>query len=102
MLSMPAATPTPAMPVRICAATVATACSDEAQALLTVYRLVVFSKPAWFMAMRPALLPPSSDSTTPTATSSMAEGGRFGFALSVAASTVESSCSGYASLSEPL
>lgn len=52
--------------------------------------------------MRPALLPPSSDSTVPMAISWMTEGSRFGLAARVALRAAERSSSGYASLRWPL
>src|SRR4051812_44855033 len=101
MLSMPAPMPTSIISDRICDATDAMLWSEEAHARLTVYSAVVEWKPTWFMAMRAALEPPSSDSTTPTATSLMAAGSRVGLASSVARSTTDRSSSGYASLSWP-
>jgi hypothetical protein len=59
-----------------------------------VYSDVELGYPAWFIAMRAALDPPSSERTTPTATSSILEGGRLGFAARVARRTVERSSSG--------
>ncbi|KAF4504580.1 hypothetical protein G6O67_008017 [Ophiocordyceps sinensis] len=95
MLSMPAAAATVAPPVRSRAAASATACSDEAQARLTVHRLVrAASNPTWLSAMRAALEPPSSDSTTPTPTSSTAPRADAGSRSRVAPSTAASSSSG--------
>jgi len=58
--------------------------------------------PTWFIAIRPAFEPPSSESTTPMLTSSIRVGSRLGFAASVARRTVARSSSGYASFSWPL
>lgn len=51
-------------------------------------------RPAWFMAIRPAFEPPSSESTTPTETSFISAGSREGLEERVCLRTVERSSSG--------